>query len=82
MLAMTNKLEGSTIKLNNNDSNYNHTVSTGESPVQSSPRNDNSLSYHFREWCDKICASELYLSRKWWVHGMKYALREKFKRQQ
>ena len=74
--------------MNSSDKNYTHPATTNESPVRASQEQDTnsrknkSLREHFREYCDKTCASELYLSRKWRIHGIKYALREKFTKQQ
>ena len=74
--------------MNSNDMDYNHATSTGECHVRtnqtqdSNSRKNKSLKEYFREYCDKTCASELYLSRKWRIHGIKYALREKFTKQQ
>ena len=45
-------------------------------------RKSKSFKEYFREYADKTQASELYLSRKWWIHSIKYALREKFTKQQ
>ena len=73
--------------MNNNDMDYSHATSTGECRVRtnqaqdSSSRKNKSFKEYFREYAEKTQASELYLSRKWWIHGIKYALREKFTKQ-
>ena len=74
--------------MNSNDKGYNHAITADENPIRanqtqdSDNRKNKSLKEYFREYCDKTCVSELYLSRKWWIHGIKYALREKFTKQQ
>jgi len=73
--------------MNSSDKNYTHPATTNESLVQakqeqgSNSRKNKSFKEYFREYADKTQASELYLSRKWWIHGAKYALREKFTKQ-
>jgi len=74
--------------MNSNDKGSVHVSIASENPIRtnqtqdSKSRKNKSFKEHFRDYCDKTCASELYLSRKWRVYGMKYALREKFKKQQ
>jgi len=78
---------GGAINTNSNDKDYTHAITTNESLVQanqaqdSSSRKNKSFKEYFREYAEKTQASELYLSRKWWIHGIKYALREKFTKQ-
>jgi len=72
--------------MNSNDRDYTHAITTNESLVQANQAQDSnrherkSFKEHFREYHDKTQASELYLSRKWWIHGMKYASRERSKK--